>query len=137
MQLYVIGGENMEDIRIMNYVEKFAAIIPDAPAIINIEKQFITYSQLNQTVFVMSQFVLSITLVVSSMIIFRQANFMKAFSTGYSKEDIVEFSFRSGQDNVLNEVSDYLNANPNVEGFSFAGRRGKEYSQYPGILAGG
>ncbi len=75
-----------------------------------------------RNVFVMSQFVLSITLVVSSMIIFRQANFMKAFSTGYSKEDIVEFSFKSGQDNVLNEVSDYLDANPNVEGFSFAGK---------------
>ena len=73
-------------------------------------------------VFVMSQFVLSIGLVVSSMIIFRQANFMKGFSTGYSKEGVVDFLIKSGQDQVLNEVSDYLNANPDVEGYSFAGK---------------
>ena len=49
----------LEDIRIMNYVEKYAAISPDAPAIVDTEGQSITYAQLNQTVIALSQFIIS------------------------------------------------------------------------------
>jgi len=70
--------------------------------------------------FVMSQFVLSIALTVSSLIIIRQADFMMDFNTGYVKQDIVEFNLPTKKDTVINELNNWLNANPNVEAYSFA-----------------
>lgn len=69
--------------------------------------------------FVMSQFVLSIALAVSSLLIIRQANFMRSFDTGYAKNDIVEFYLPN--DKILPEVKSWLNTHPGVEEFSFGG----------------
>ncbi|TFH24175.1 MAG: FtsX-like permease family protein [Bacteroidia bacterium] len=69
----------------------------------------------------MSQFVLSIALSISSLIIIRQADFMMEFETGYAKQDIVEFGFSAKEDTLLYELSNWLNSNPNVEAYSFAG----------------
>ncbi len=71
--------------------------------------------------FVMSQFILSITLSVSSLIIIRQANFMMKFETGYAKQDIVEFSLPAKGDTVIYGLNNWLNDNPNVEAYSFGG----------------
>lgn len=74
-----------------------------------------------RNVFVMSQFVLSIALSISSLIIIRQADFMMEFNTGYEKQDIVEFSVSIEKDTIINVLSNWLSANPNVEAYSFAG----------------
>ena len=71
--------------------------------------------------FVMSQFVLSIALSISSLIIIRQAGFMMKFETGYAKQDIVEFNLPTQGDTVIFELNNLLDANPDVEAYSFAG----------------
>jgi ABC-type antimicrobial peptide transport system permease subunit len=72
--------------------------------------------------FVVIQFALSIGLVISSLIIFRQADFMRNFDTGYASENIVEFRLTGGSDSLRNEISSALRAVPEVESFSFAYR---------------
>jgi ABC-type antimicrobial peptide transport system permease subunit len=69
--------------------------------------------------FVMSQFVLSIALSISSLTIIRQADFMREFETGYAKLDIVDFDLPAKSDTIVYELENWLNANPNVENFSF------------------
>jgi len=71
--------------------------------------------------FVLSQFVLSIALSISSIIIIRQADFMMEFETGFSKQDIVEFKLPNKDDRVMHELRNSLKANPNVEGYSLGG----------------
>lgn len=71
--------------------------------------------------FVLSQFILSIALSISSIIIIRQADFMMKFETGYAKKDIVEFKLSLKDDQLLHEVKSSLENNPNVEGYSFGG----------------
>ena len=46
----------MEEIRIMSLIEKHARITPDVPAIVDTERQSITYTQLNQTVIAITEF---------------------------------------------------------------------------------
>lgn len=71
--------------------------------------------------FVLSQFILSIALSVSSLMIMRQADFMMDFDTGYSKQDILAIRLPANSDKVLQELKDGLNASPEVEAYSFAG----------------
>ena len=70
---------------------------------------------------VMSQFVLSIGLIVSSLIMIRQAEFMMDFETGYTRQEIVEFSLPGNTDSVNYELNNFLDAMPNIEGYTFAG----------------
>jgi putative ABC transport system permease protein len=69
--------------------------------------------------FVLSQFVLSIALLVSSLIILRQANFMKDFDTGYVKQNIAAFYLPIKNVNHFQAIRDRLNANPAIDGYSF------------------
>jgi len=71
--------------------------------------------------FVLSQFVLSIALTISSIIIIRQADFMMKFETGFEKQDVVEFKLSLEDGQLLDEVKNSLEANPAVEGYSFGG----------------
>jgi len=71
--------------------------------------------------FVLSQFILSIALSISSIVIIRQANFMMEFDTGFEKQGIVEFNLSLKDGQLLDEVKNSLESNPNVEGFSFGG----------------
>jgi putative ABC transport system permease protein len=71
--------------------------------------------------FVLSQFILSIALSISSIVIIRQANFMMEFDTGFEKQGIVEFNLSLKEDQLLDEVKNSLESNPNVEGYSFGG----------------
>lgn len=74
---------------------------------------------LRQT-FVGGQFMLSIALTISGLIIFRQAEFMKQFDAGYAPGRIVEFSLSSDSDSVYDATRDWLTAQSGMEGFSFA-----------------
>jgi len=71
-------------------------------------------------IFMGSQFVLSIALTISGLVIFRQADFMKRFDSGYTSSNIVEFTFPAKSDTVLNATRDWLNGHPAIRGFSFA-----------------
>jgi putative ABC transport system permease protein len=71
--------------------------------------------------FVLSQFILSIALTISSLIIIRQAHFMMNFDTGYSKQDIVEYFHPDNSNWNMDVIRDYLNSNPDVETYSVAG----------------
>jgi putative ABC transport system permease protein len=74
-----------------------------------------------RNVFVLSQFVLSIALTISSIIIIRQANFMMEYDTGYEKADIVEFYLPVKDDHVRQALRNTLGSQPGVEGFCFGG----------------
>jgi len=74
-----------------------------------------------RNVFVLSQFVLSIALSISSIIIIRQADFMMDFETGYAKQDIVEFKLSLKDDQFSQDIKNSLENNPNVEGYCFGG----------------
>ena len=71
--------------------------------------------------FVLSQFVLSIALTISSIIIIRQTSFMMEFDTGYEKADIVEFYLPVKDDQERQALRTTLRSNPGVEGFCFGG----------------
>ena len=46
---------------------------------------------------------------------------MRAFDTGYARQDIVEFNLSSNRNQDLEEIKNFLDANPNVELYSIAG----------------
>ena len=71
-------------------------------------------------IFVGSQFILSIALTISGLVILRQADFMKHFDSGYASSNIVEFTFPADSDSIYDASRDWLNAHPDIEGFSFA-----------------
>jgi len=71
-------------------------------------------------VFVGSQFILSIALTISGLVIFRQAEFMKRFDSGYATRNIMEFSLPANSDTIYNAARDWLRGHPDIEGFSFA-----------------
>jgi putative ABC transport system permease protein len=71
--------------------------------------------------FVLSQFILSIALSISSIVIIRQANFMMEFDTGFEKQGIVEFKLSLKDGQPLDEIKNSLESNPDVEGYSFGG----------------
>jgi len=72
-------------------------------------------------IFVGTQFILSIALTISGLVIFRQAEFMKRFDSGYTSSNIVEFTIPANSDTVFNATRDWLNGHPAAQGFSFAG----------------
>jgi len=70
--------------------------------------------------FVGGQFILSIALTISGLVIFRQAEFMKRFDSGYATGDIVEFSLSADSDTIYDFARDWLAALPGIDRFSFA-----------------
>ena len=71
--------------------------------------------------FVLSQFVISITLTISCLSIIRQANFMSDFETGYTKQGIIKYYNPVDKEEGLSEIKHMLSANPKVESYSFGG----------------
>jgi len=84
-------------------------------------KQDVRFQRNLRNAFVLTQFILSIGLSISSITILRQAHFMRAFDTGYARQDIVEFNLSSTRNQDLEEIKNFLDANPNVEVYSIAG----------------
>jgi hypothetical protein len=72
-------------------------------------------------IFTGSQFTLSIALTISGLIIFRQANFMKNYDTGYATQNIVEFQLPVNSNASFHEAMDWLNSRPEIEMYSLAG----------------
>jgi len=70
--------------------------------------------------FVGSQFILSIALTISGLVIFRQADFMKRFDSGYSTANIAEFILPANHDTIYHATRDWLEGHPAVQGYSFA-----------------
>jgi len=84
-------------------------------------KRDVRFNRNLRNAFVLTQFILSIGLSISSIIILRQAHFMRAFDTGYARKDIVEFNLSFNRDQDLEELKNSLDANPDVEVYSIAG----------------
>jgi len=84
-------------------------------------KPDIRFQRSLRNAFVLTQFILSIGLSISSIIILRQAHFMREFDTGYAKQDIVEFNLSFNRYQDLEKIKNSLDANPDVEDYSIAG----------------
>jgi putative ABC transport system permease protein len=71
--------------------------------------------------FVLSQFILSISLSITSLVILRQTNFMKNFEVGYEKENIVGVHLPVKMMEDVQAIKNSLSSIPNIEEFTFAG----------------
>jgi putative ABC transport system permease protein len=71
--------------------------------------------------FVLSQFILSISLIICSMIMARQVNFMKSFDLGYEREDIILITLPSDDGKNHQAINNSLSANSHIECFSIGG----------------
>ena len=74
-----------------------------------------------QNAFVLSQFILSISLTIICLVIIRQSNYMSQFDAGYNKNDIIEISLDSEHDRHFRAIRHELIANPEIDHISFAG----------------
>ncbi len=73
-----------------------------------------------KNVFVISQFILSITLTTVSLIIIRQTNYLNKFDLGYKSQNIVEvFLPTEGAEN-FETIKNELLSDPNISNVSFA-----------------
>ena len=97
-------------------VKTARALVTDSPGAWN---QKFSYRSNLRNALIISQFILSIALVVSSLVILRQASFMRYFETGYSKAGIVNFEMPDQE--LSEEVRNWLRSRPDVDGYSFAG----------------
>lgn len=73
-----------------------------------------------RTALVISQFILSITLTVVSLIIIRQTNYLNSFKLGYNSENIVEIFLPTEGANNFKTIESNLLSNPNIRQVSFA-----------------
>jgi putative ABC transport system permease protein len=71
--------------------------------------------------FVLSQFILSISLSIISIVVLRQTSFMKNFEVGYEKENIVGVHLPEKMMDEVQALKNRLHTVPNIEKFSFAG----------------
>ena len=71
--------------------------------------------------FVLSQFILSISLSITSLVVLRQTNFMKNFEVGYEKENIVGAHLPAKMMGEVQALRNSLKTVPNIEEFTFAG----------------
>lgn len=80
----------------------------------------IMFQQNLRQTFLGGQFILTIALTISGLVIFRQADFMKRFDSGYAIKDIVEFKIPTDTDTIYDSVRDWLTGYPDIQAFSFA-----------------
>ena len=73
-----------------------------------------------RTALVISQFILSITLTIVSLIIIRQTNYLNNFKLGYNSENIVDIFFPTEGANNFTTIESNLLSNPNIRQVSFA-----------------
>lgn len=69
---------------------------------------------------VISQFILSITLTIVSLIIIRQTNYLNNFELGYNSKNIVEIFLPTEGANNFKTIKSNLLSNPNIRQISFA-----------------
>ena len=85
-------------------------------------KTGIVFQRKLRQAFVGSQFILSIALTICALVVFRQADFMRNFDSGYATSDIVEYKFPGNSDTVFNATRDWLNGRPDIMSYSFANK---------------
>ena len=92
------------------------------PSIRGHEKKYSFISQRRwRNVFIVSQFVLSISLTIGSLVIMKQTNYLRDFEVGYEKENIMQIVLPRNKVQDFQVLKDDLMASPNVENISFAG----------------
>ncbi len=72
--------------------------------------------------FVLSQFILSISLIICSLIMARQVKFMKSFDVGYEREEIIHIDLPSNDGKNHQAIYNSLSANSHIECVSIAGK---------------
>ncbi len=72
--------------------------------------------------FVLSQFTLSISLIICSLILARQVNFMKKFDVGYEKDEIIQIDLPSKNGKDIQAIYNSLTANSHIESVAIAGK---------------
>ena len=80
-----------------------------------------TYQHRLRNAFILSQFILSLILTNSCLVILSQMNFVKSFEPGYSRENIVGVHLPAETNGDIGTIRNALDANTDVEQFSFAG----------------
>lgn len=81
-----------------------------------------TVQQKMKNAFVLSQFILSISLLICSLILARQVNYMKNFEVGYDRAEIIQMDIPSSVEKDLQSICHNLKANPHIQAVSLAGR---------------
>lgn len=70
--------------------------------------------------FILSQFILSITLTITSLIIIRQTNYLKKFDVGYNPQNIIQIYMPPEGAKKFETIRTNLLSNPNIEQVSFS-----------------
>ncbi len=73
-----------------------------------------------RNVFILSQFILSITLTIACLVIIRQTNYLNKFDLGYDSHNIVKAYLPPQESKDFETIKNNLLSNPNIEQVSFA-----------------
>jgi ABC-type antimicrobial peptide transport system permease subunit len=79
------------------------------------------YQQKLRNVFILSQFILSLVLTNSSLVILSQMSFVKKMDLGYSREHIVGVHLPPELSEEIGTIRNMLETSPDVQVYSFAG----------------
>ena len=74
-----------------------------------------------KNVFVLYQFVLSISLTIACLAIIKQTNYLKSFEVGYEKDNIIQIMLPREKVQEFQSLRNNLMANPNIIDICFAG----------------
>ena len=74
-----------------------------------------------RNVFIVSQFVLSISLVIASLVVIKQTNFLRNYDVGYEKDNIIQIVLPRGKLEQTQSLRDDLMSNPQIESICLAG----------------
>ena len=87
----------------------------------NIKNNSFGFHRKFKDAFILSQFILSISLTIVCLVIFRQINYMKGFESGYSRENIIQIDLPSENVKGFQAIENDIMANPNIKDICIAG----------------
>ncbi len=91
---------------------------------------YLNYKGRLRNAFVISQFILSITLTIVCLIIIQQTNYLSNFDTGYDSHNIVEIYMPPQGVKDFEAIKSNLLSNPNIKQVSFAGNSPVDVSPF-------
>ncbi len=74
-----------------------------------------------RNVFIVSQFVLSISLAIGSMVIIKQTGYLRSFDVGYEQDNIMQIVLPRGKVDQIQSLREDLMSNPQIENICLAG----------------
>lgn len=74
-------------------------------------------------VLVTVQFVFSVVLIIGTLVIGQQLDFIRTLDPGYDREQVLTFSMEEGMHNHLDAVKSQMAMNPNISDFAILGTR--------------